>query len=330
MSVGDDDYTVDEIARAWLVKMRSEDAPHLRREFEAWLASSPDHRASYDRIADAMKQAAILKTSSRYGTGRAEARSPSRRRWLPIGASIAAVMLLVAIGTNIGLPAGSKSSLIAARAAEPLVTRRGEIRTFRLPGGGTATLDTDSRLEFVKAGDARHLRLTRGLARLDFSDGAAPFRIEAAGSIVSGSKAELDIGIADGGAILIRVLRGSAQMASRSRAGAADRIVPRPQPLRYRPTGDGPERDQARARERPSAGWPTGWSEHRSIPLAALAREANRYAARPIVIDDPATGRLEVSGRFQISRPETLADRLGQLFDLSVEKRGDGIHLSQR
>lgn len=330
MSVGNGDYTVDEIARAWLVKMRSEDAPRLRGDFETWLAASPEHRASYDRIADAMKGAAILKSSSRYGMGRTDARSPSRRRWLPVGASIAAVMLLVAIGTNIGLPAGSKNSLIAARAAEPLVTRRGEIRTFRLPGGGTATLDTDSRLEFVKAGDARHLRLTRGLARLDFSDGAAAFRIEAAGSVVSGNKAELDIGIADGGAIVIRVLRGSAQMASRSGARATDIIAPQAQPLPYRPTGDAPERDQMRARELPSADWPTGWSEHRSIPLAALAREANRYAARPIVIDDSATGRLEVSGRFQISRPETLADRLGQLFDLSVEKRGDAIHLSPR
>lgn len=330
MSAGDIDYTIDEIARAWFVKMRGEDAPRLRHEFETWLAASTDHRAHYDRIARAMKQAAILKTSTRYGTMRPDARSPSRRRWLPVGASVAAAAMLVAIGSNIWLPAGSKSSLMAARAAEPLVTRRGEIRTFRLPGGGTATLDTDSRIEFVEAGEARHLRLTRGLARLDFSDGAADFQIEAGGSIVSGNRAELDIGIADGGAIVIRVLRGNARMASRSATGAAETILPRPEPLRYRPAGGGPEREPLRARELPSADWPTGWSEHRSIPLAALAREANRYAARPIVIDDPATGRLEVSGRFQISRPETLADRLGQLFNLAVERRADGIHLRSR
>lgn len=105
MSAGDIDYTIDEIARAWFVKMRGEDAPRLRHEFETWLATSPDHRTSYDRIARAMEQATILKTSSRYGSGRREAGSPSRRRWLPVGASIAAVVLLVAIGTNIGLPA---------------------------------------------------------------------------------------------------------------------------------------------------------------------------------------------------------------------------------
>lgn len=327
MSAGDIDYTIDEIARAWFVKMRGEDAPRLRHEFETWLATSPDHRTSYDRIVRAVEQAAILKTSSRYGSGRPEAGSPSRRRWLPVGASVAAAALLVAISSNFGLPAGSKNSVMAARAAEPLVTRRGEIRTFRLPGGGTATLDTDSRIEFVEGGDARHLRLTRGLARLDFSDGTAAFQIEAGGSVVSGNRAELDISIADGGAIVIRVLRGSARMASRSATGAADIILPRPEPLRYRPAGGGAEREPMRTRELPSADWPTGWSEHRSIPLAALAREANRYAARPIVINDQETGELEVSGRFQISQPETLADRLAQLFNLAVERRSDGIHL---
>lgn len=324
-------YPLDEVARAWLVKMRGEDAPHLRSEFEAWLAAAPEHRRSYHRIAHAMEQAAILKSSPRYGLARGRAASPSpRRRWLPIGLATAATMVLAAVGTNLLLPTGPKGSLIAARAAEPLVTRRGEIRTFHLPGGGTATLDTDSRLEFVKAGDARHLRLTRGLARLDFSDGTAAFQIEAGGSVLSGNKAELDIGIVDGSAIVIRVLRGSAQMASRSVTGAADTILPRRGPLRYRPTGGGPERAQIRARELPSADWPTGWSEHRSIPLAALAREANRYTAQPIIIDDPATGRIEVSGRFQISRPETVANRLGQLFDLAVERRNDAIHLRKR
>lgn len=331
MSGADDNYPVDEIARAWLVKMRGDDASRLREEFEAWLAASPDHCTSYDRIASAMDQSAILKESRQHGQARADVQPrPSRRRWFPLGASLAAATLVVAIGANMWRATGSGGGLIAASAAESMITRKGEIRTFRLADGTTATLDTDSRLEFVNTHNARHLRLTRGLGRINFDDGSTPFILEVGDSVISGSRAELDIGIVDGGAIVIRVLRGSAQMGSRAATGAADTILPRPEVLRYRLAGGRLGRGHLQPRELPSADWPTGWSEHRSIQLAALAREANRYAVRPIVIDDETTGRLEVSGRFQINRPEGLANRLGQLFDLSVEKRADGIYLRPR
>jgi transmembrane sensor len=323
------DYPLDEIARAWLVKMRGEDAPRLQSEFETWLAAAPEHRKSYDRIAHAMDRSAILKSSRRHGLARSSAVSSTRRRWLPAGAITAAAALLVAVGTSLLLPTGSKDSLIAARATEPLVTRRGEIKIFRFADGATATLDTDSRLELVEAGDALHLRLTRGRARLDFARGAGPFRVDVGNATVSGDNAGFDIGVADGGAVDIMVLRGRAEMTSRMVGGGA-RALPPGEPLRYRMADGELRRERAPTISPPSADWPTGWSEHRSIQLTALAREANRYAARPIVIDDAATGRLEVSGRFQVSRPEIMADRLGALFDLAVERRADGIHLRPR
>ncbi|MBK6413884.1 hypothetical protein [Sphingopyxis sp.] len=56
-----------------------------------------------------------------------------------------AALVLIAIGAG-GAPCCSVGAGSTARAAEPLVTRRGEIRTFRLADGSTATLDTDSRV----------------------------------------------------------------------------------------------------------------------------------------------------------------------------------------
>lgn len=324
------DYPLDEIARAWLVKMRGEDAPRLRSEFETWLAAAPEHRESYDRIARAMDQSAILKSSRRHGLARAGAISPSaRRRWLPVGAVTAAAVLLVAVGAGLLMPAGSQDSLIAARATEQLVTRRGEIKTFRLADGATATLDTDSRVELVEADNAMHLRLTRGRARLDFAKGAGPFRVDVGDATVSGDNAGFDIGVVDGGAVDVMVLHGQAEVTSPTVGGGA-RALPPGEALRYRMADGELRREQSQTISPSSADWPTGWSEHRSIQLAALAREANRYAARPIIIDDAVTGRLEVSGRFQVSRPDIMAERLGKLFDLAVERRADGIHLRQR
>ena len=42
-------YPVDEVAQAWLIKMRGEDAGALRGEFEAWLLASADHGEAYRR-----------------------------------------------------------------------------------------------------------------------------------------------------------------------------------------------------------------------------------------------------------------------------------------
>src|SRR3546814_5914157 len=45
MSEASDDYPVDTVAHAWLVKMRGENPEAHRGEFDAWLSASPDHRS---------------------------------------------------------------------------------------------------------------------------------------------------------------------------------------------------------------------------------------------------------------------------------------------
>jgi transmembrane sensor len=79
-----------------------------------------------------------------------------------------------------------------------------------------------------------------------------------------------------------------------------------------------------------SADWTTGWTEQRSIRLDILIAMANRYAATPLVLDDPALGGRTLSGRFRISEPEELAHRIATLFDLDILRRDDRIYLRPR
>ena len=90
---GDDDYPVDEVARAWLVKMRGEDAEVLRGEFDAWLQASAEHREAYRHAEKRMAALAILKTSQRHGTTHAEARRGPMRGWFTWGAVATAFAL---------------------------------------------------------------------------------------------------------------------------------------------------------------------------------------------------------------------------------------------
>src|SRR3546814_15616920 len=67
-------YPVDEVAQAWLIKMRGEDAGALRGEFEAWLLASADHGEAYRRAERRMAALAVLKPSQRLGTSHADTR----------------------------------------------------------------------------------------------------------------------------------------------------------------------------------------------------------------------------------------------------------------
>lgn len=200
MSQNQDDYPVDQVAHAWLVKMRSDNAGALRSEFDEWLASSPAHKAAYDRIAKNLAVSAMLKTSSRHGAAQAEqrrGRRPRARRWLSVGAVAAAIaVLLVAFGAG-GAPLHGPfgDGPLAARAAEPLITQRGEIRSFRFADGSTAVLDTDSRVEVSLAKAVRHLRLAKGRIRLSVTGEGQPLRVEAGDAVMTARDAALDVGL---------------------------------------------------------------------------------------------------------------------------------------
>jgi transmembrane sensor len=333
MSETSDDYPIDTVAHAWLVKMRGENPDAHRGEFDAWLSASPDHKAAYERIAKKLAASAILKSSPRHGTAQTEQRGGQRRagrRWLSAGAVIAAAaVVLLAFGAG-GAPLSGPlgDGALTARAAEPLVTRRGEIRSFRFADGSTAVLDTDSRLEVSFAQAARRLRLAKGRVRLSVTKNERPLRVEAGDGIVTAEDAAFDIGFEENGALSVTMLRGEADIRF---GGAPERAqtLPSGRFVTYDPGGK-EQPPAASPRQQDSREWPSGWANYRSVRLDQLIAEANRYAAKPIIIDDARTAGLEASGRFRISQPETVAERLALLFDLEITKRADGTHLRQR
>ncbi|MGV7122374.1 FecR family protein [Sphingopyxis sp. 550A] len=327
-STGDGDYSPDEIARAWLIKARGEDAGSLHGELDAWLKESADNREAYRRAEQRMAALAILKTSERHGTAHAETRRGRIRKWLPWGAAATALaLLIVAIGAGGAPLPGQPGGSSAAFAAEPLETQRGEIRTFRLADGSSATLDTDSRLDVAFGTDARSVRLVKGRVRLSIIRQDAPLRIEAGSGAATANDAEIDLSLDEAGTVTASLRRGAAEVRTDAGAGQVKRLR-EGTVLAYR--SDGSLAQQATPIQVIPASWPDGWAEYRSIRLDRLVAEANRYAAVPIVIDDSAVAAREVTGRFEISKTGPFAERIATLFDLRVERRANAIHLSLR
>jgi transmembrane sensor len=318
-------YSVEEIARAWLTKMRGPDADAVREEFDVWLSSAGAHRKAYERAQHQIAASAILKTSARYGTARAAKRRGRLAGWMPAGVGVAAAALfVVVIGTGtITIPGLQPESASTARAALPLKTKHGEIRTFPLEDGSTLTLDTDSRA-LVTLNPDRKIELVKGRARLRVAAHDAPMHI-AAGSVgLTADAAEIDIGIDRDGTVKFVLTKGAGRLATNRDPSRTTHLTPG-SALAFERDG----KRSASGAEIPSS-WPEGWVDYRSVPLSELVAEANRYASPRLALADPELGNLEISGRFQVNRTEHLARRIGQLFDLAVDRRADGIYLRRQ
>ena len=322
------DYPVDEVAQAWLIKMRGEDAGALRGEFEGWLLASADHGEAYRRAEHRMAALAVLKGSLRYGSSHAEARRGRVSGWLPWGAAATAIaLLIVVIGAGGASLPGQPGSASIARAAEPLITQRGEIRTFRLADGSSATLDTDSRLDVAFGNGNRSVRLVRGRVRLAVAKQPIPLHIDAGRGAAIANDAEIDLSLDEAGTVSAALRRGGADVRAEARTGPATALSPG-KTLTYR--RDGKLQLGTPQESDIPANWPEGWAEYRSIRLDQLVAEANRYAVIPIVIDDAASASLEISGRFHLSESDAFAERIAILFGLRVERAAEAIHLRRQ
>lgn len=331
---GEDEHvSINQQAREWVVRLDRDKSPETRAEFDEWFDASPEHRREFEWIEKIYAVGEHLKDSDEFGLKReADAPRPARsRHWLMWGTAAAAAVavLMIAFGAG-GAPLPGQS--MSALAAEPLVTQRGEIRSFRLSDGTNATLDTDSRVEVSMTATERSLHLSQGRARFEVASDARPFRVRAGAGEVTASQGVLDVAYGDDQNITVRVISGEAKVGP---------IAPGPQAAPARPADqsevlgysvtDGravsvPPVVGANARQ----DWPSGWVQHRSIRLDQLVAQANRYSGKPIVLDDNATAALIASGRFQINKTDVFVERIAESLKLRISYRDDGIHLRKR
>lgn len=326
---GSNDLRKDD-ALAWSIRMRGEVTEQLQEQFEQWLAASPRHKQAYDRYSRVITQAEILKSSGLTGEANTtKLVTRPQRRWIMVGAAAAAIFVFTITISAGGTPIPGSDVDLSAHAAEPLATKRGEIRSFQLEDGSTATLDSDTRIEVSISPGTRYVRVAQGRARVRVVNNARPFRLAAGQGVVTTNDGVVDVMINDDRQVLVELISGKADLASASRtasAAAAPQSLRTRTALQYR-ADDQHARSTARPRANSSAEWPSGWAEHRSIPLDQLVLEANRYASVPIIVADPKLAKRNAAGRFKISDTEMFLKRIADLFDLKIHRRPDGIYL---
>nr|WP_313123303.1 FecR domain-containing protein [Stenotrophomonas geniculata] len=201
----------------------------------------------------------------------------------------------------------------------------GERRELVLADGSRVQLDAGTRVQVRRHLRSRQVLLEQGRARFEvqhsawrrFGADAGPVHVRNYGTVFDVDRqGELSEVTLWRGEVGVRVDEG----------GSEQRLKPGQRLLAQRGSLSPPE-----AIDPEQADWTTGRLQFDRMPLTEVLRILQRYHDRPIVLDDPALGPLQVSGVFDADRAETVLALLPEILPVQVHAGTDGsLHLRAR
>lgn len=337
----------DEAAATWIVRVNEGPlGPEDQAEFDAWRAESTANAAAFAKAEAAWNLFDSVPDDPALDALRASAlaagKEPRRGLWAGIGVGIAASLLAaVALNTDY-LPFSQKADApqVAARsvpatAATPeapdsgeFATARGERRTVRLADGSAITLNTDSAIRVGYVADRRLVRLLRGQALFEVAkDPHRPFVVQAGAKQVTALGTIFEVRLLDSDRMKVTLVEGKVVVDEGEDRPADDASVMVPAvlvPGEALLVSDGARPVKFKADIDQQLRWREGFVEFNDATLAEAVAEMNRYAGKQLVIGDPATGNLRVSGVFRTGSPERFAAIVGELLPVRQHALPDG------
>ena len=350
---------IREAAAQWLVEFRTE-TPGVgaRRQFAAWLCTSPEHiRAYLDALAvwedascyDQQRQVdidaliACARTDHKITDLRPDdgpemvadapgpekhdlhaivSRKPGLRRHLGLRTAIAVLLSLFINGAV---------TWFATDSHVAYTTQTAEQRSVPLTDGSRVDLDARSNVRANFTSHERAVELQSGQALFRVSkDPLRPFvvrvndvRVRAVGTEFNVNRTELYT--------VVTVLEGRvAVIASRSSAEAVSVTVEAGQRTTIKGDAIAVPQDVDTAL---ATAWTRGLLSFVATPLPEVAEEFNRFNSRRLVIASHELFDFHVTGTFRTSNPESLADFvlfLRKQPGIEVLEKGDQINVQAR
>ncbi len=317
-----------------------------RRQFMAWLVTSPAHLREYlavsrtaGELGEAMRGMSLdvdaLLARSGEDTMRANVvplrptqparavpvattvpAAPARRRWLPRVAAAAGVVLCVGVAVQMALPQSRHH-----------VAAHGAPRSITLPDGTLLRLNAESEVAVRYGLFQRRVELLRGQASFEVAEERRRFAVHAAGLEVQDIGTTFDvalhrdqarIGVSEG---RVRVFgeAGDGALLADLQAGQSARVA---------------YRDRAVQIREQSADSMTAWWQRRIVfqdePLFEVAEQFNRLSRVRLQVDDDAAGALRLTGNLRGEDIESLRVFLDQQPSLATQRIGNRIQVRTR
>jgi transmembrane sensor len=306
-----------ETAALWCVRLcDGQMTSAARAEFRQWLTQDPRHRAAFDQAvvaweevnaAEATPELLALRVEALESLQRAQ-RARARRLlqgarapWMLAASVVIATLLGIGVWWHL--------------TPEQFSSGVGERRSVTLLDGSSISLDASSAVLVRYSAAQRTLQLVRGRAKFKVAkDPERPFLVRAADREVIATGTEFSVEIVQKE---VRVVLYEGQV---SVAGPGPRTPLSAGQELIAPISQAKPRIKAVDAGR-SLSWESGQLEFVDEPLAAAVERVNRYSRDPILVGDPAAGKVRISGIFTAGDTRAFIEGVTAVYPLRAEER---------
>lgn len=324
-----------ESAGEWLLRLNEQDvSEETLAQWVEWCDSDSMNLRAFEQMQslwraaaqhppDAQQLARLMRPedpAQRTPTGRAS------RRWLALAASVAtlcAVGFLLVGRLNAPTDPGVRHATSVDSVQTPLATNQQAI----LPDGSHVELGARSVLDVDFTGTQRRMRLRDGQAFFRVKhDAKHPFVVEAGTVRVTAVGTAFDVR-RSGAQVAVTVQEGVVEVTN---AGAD--AAPMRAEAGYQLALDTVTGAVRRSIVDPkmAMAWRAGRLEFAGDTLDVVIASVNRYASRPIVLGNPALGKLTFTGTVFVDSIDASLDAMQQVFPLEVHRSEHEVILVER
>lgn len=316
-------------AVAWIRRLTSGQATAADAEaLKLWCNQSPAHAAAFSTASRLWKDLKPAGRNLRQRDAAVSARAgvrqsyPSVNRRFLLGGGLAAASA-AAVYAVVHPPLGLWPSWMELRA--DYRTGTGEQRDVMLSDAVSIRMNTQTSIALQRSDpDTERVELIGGEASFSTSlSGGRSLAVLAADGWVTANAAQFEVrhlGGRTASSICVTCLQGEIEI----ERGSEKTTLTSRQQLRYDSAGlarlEAIDPDVASA-------WQRGILVFRFTPLAEVVEEVNRYRLGRIVVVNPETGRIPVSGRFRIDNLDEILTRIEQAFGATVRSFPGGLVL---
>jgi len=328
-------------AADWFVRLQSTEVSlEETLAWQAWLHENPLNAQAFARIeeiSDVMRHVAAPPTASmrELARDRYDASVPiknwkrprmRRRSWLTLGA--AASIAIVALGFSF-FKAPAETTTFA--------TAIGETSKVRLSDGSIIALGGDTQIRVALSENLREIELTRGEALFKVAkDGARPFKVRAGNATIIAIGTEFNVE-RDSDRAVVSVTEGRVEVkpdAGLLPVSLLQGFKPKLRSVHVdagqQTTAGSAGIEEPTKMEDPASGWQIGHLAFRLQPLRYVLEDVNRYAHKPIVLENESMGALIITGTVERENISGWVKSLEHAFDLEATEEADQVVLRAR
>ncbi len=323
-------------AAAWRVRLAENDLEGCP-ELSDWLAQDERNAAAWKQVQDDWGLFGEHATSPEIlelrSAALAHAHEAGRGRWVRSRRFAIAHRLAIAAGILILAVGGL---FVWIKQPDVYVTRAGERRIVTLADGSQIALDSRSEVKVQYSTHSRELTLTKGQARFDVShDFERPFSVTAGGHTVIATGTSFNVDLF-GPTLLVTLIEGRVVVSSTPALSDPTKVdIPLP-----RITLDAGEQVVFAPKEPPSVarvnlGQATAWENGEIVSendsLETVVARINRYAQHAVIVGDPETAALHISGVFHTGDIDGFISTIVAYLPVRADQDADGTtHLTHR